>query len=133
MAFDSPCTRRSRPFGSVATLLAALGLYGVMAWSVARRTRELGIRTALGAQQGRILGMVLREVALLAGIGIAIGLPVALSLYRLVSTQLFGLTPTDPLTMGASVAVLFLVALLAGYLPARRASRVDPLVALRYE
>jgi len=120
-------------FGSVATLLAALGLYGVMAWSVARRTRELGLRTALGAQQGRILTMVLREVALLAGIGIAIGLPVALSLARLVSTQLFGLTPTDPLTMGASMAVLFLVALLAGYLPARRASRVDPLVALRYE
>ena len=67
-------------FGSVATLLAALGLYGVMAWSVARRTRELGIRTALGAEQGRILSMVLKEVAILAGIGIAIGLPVALSL-----------------------------------------------------
>lgn len=120
-------------FGGVATVLAALGLYGVMAWSVARRTRELGIRTALGADQGRILTMVLKEVAVLAGIGIAIGLPVALSLTRLVRTQLFGLTPNDPLTLGAAMAVLFLVALLAGYVPAWRASRVDPLVALRYE
>ena len=102
-------------FGSVATLLAALGLYGVMAWSVARRTRELGIRTALGAGQSAILTMVLKEVAVLAGIGIAIGLPVALALSRLVQTQLYGLSPNDPFTMGASMGALLVVALLAGY------------------
>jgi ABC-type antimicrobial peptide transport system permease subunit len=93
----------------------------------------LGIRTALGAERGRILAMVLKEVAILAGAGIAIGVPIALLLTRLVRTQLFGLTPNDPLTMGAAMSALFLVAILAGYVPARRASRVDPLVALRYE
>ncbi len=120
-------------FGGLATLLASLGLYGVMAWSVARRTRELGIRSALGAGRGRILNMVLKEVAILAALGIAIGLGAALGLTRLVRAQLFGLTPNDPLTLAAAMAVLFVIALLAGALPASRASRVDPLVALRYE
>jgi predicted permease len=120
-------------FGLLATLLAAVGLYGVMAWSVARRTREIGIRMALGAERARLIRMVLREVAQLTVIGIAIGVPAALGLSRLVRSQLYGITPSDPLTYAGAVALIALVASLAGFLPARRASRVDPLVALRYE
>ena len=120
-------------FALLATLLAAVGLYGVMAWSVARRTREIGIRMALGAERRAVIGMVLREVALLAGVGVAIGVPVALALSRLVRTQLYGLAPHDPLTFAAAAALISAVALAAGFLPAHRASRVDPLTALRYE
>jgi predicted permease len=120
-------------FGLFALLLAALGLYGVMAYAVVRRTREIGIRMALGAQVGNVLWLVLRETLLLIFIGIAIGLPVALAASRLTEGLLFGLTANDPLTLALAVLVLIAIAALAGYLPARRAARVDPLVALRYE
>jgi predicted permease len=120
-------------FGALALLLACVGLYGVMAQSVARRTNEIGIRMALGAQRGNIQWMVLKETFLLVFVGLAVGIPMALGAATLVSKQLFGLKPTDPVTLIAAAVVLTVVAVLAGYLPARRASRVDPLVALRYE
>jgi predicted permease len=123
----------SLAFGVLATLLAAVGLYGVMSFAVARRTREIGIRMALGAERRRVLGLVLHDVALLAGIGIAIGLPASVALSRLLASQLFGISPWDPLTLALAAAVLALVTLAAGWAPARRATRLDPMVALRYE
>lgn len=120
-------------FGALALMLACVGLYGVMGHAVARQTNEIGIRMALGAQSHSILWMVLRETLILVLTGIAIGVPVALAAGRLVSTQLYGLNAGDPLTLAAAVTLLIAVAALAGYLPARRASRVDPMVALRYE
>jgi ABC-type antimicrobial peptide transport system permease subunit len=120
-------------FGLLALVLACVGLYGVMANTVMRRTNEIGIRMALGAERPRILWMVLRETLVLVFIGIVIGIPAAIVAARLVSTQLYGLTAADPLTLSAAAVVLIAVAALAGYLPARRASRVDPIVALRYE
>jgi len=117
----------------LALILACIGLYGVMAHGVARRTNEIGIRMALGAKGGNIAWMVLRETLLLVITGLALGIPAALLLARLIATQLFGMSPTDPLTLIAAAIVLTVVALLAGYIPARRASHVDPLTALRYE
>jgi predicted permease len=120
-------------FGFFALLLAALGLYGVMACGVARRTREIGIRMALGAQASNVLWLVLRETLLLVCAGVAVGLPVALAVTRLTEGLLFGLTPNDPLTLALAVAVMVVMAALAGYLPARRAVNVDPINALRHE
>ena len=120
-------------FGALATLLAAIGLYGVMSYAVARRTREIGIRMALGAERSRVLWLVLREVATLGAWGIAIGLTAAIIVTRRIQAQLYGLTPTDALTLAAAAAVLGCVALLAGYLPARRATAIDPMMALRTE
>ncbi len=120
-------------FGGLATLLAAIGLYGVMAYSVTRRTREIGLRMALGAERGHVIWLVMREVTLLAGVGIAVALPIAYGLGRAVNSQLYGVAPTDLLVMAGGTVVLSLVAGLAGFMPAWRASRVDPLIALRYE
>jgi ABC-type antimicrobial peptide transport system permease subunit len=120
-------------FGLLALLLACVGLYGIMTHAVVRRTNEIGIRMALGAAPGDILWMVLRETLALVLIGIAIGVPVAVAGARLISSQLFGLKAADPLTLLIATALLTGVAALAGYLPARRASLVDPMVALRCE
>jgi predicted permease len=120
-------------FGGLATLLAAIGLYGLLSYTVAARTRELGIRFALGAQRSGVLLMVLKEVAVLALIGIGIGLPAGIFFGRLVESELYGLSARDPMAIGFATFVLLLTAALAGYLPAARASRVDPMVALRYE
>jgi len=120
-------------FGALALILASIGLYGVMAQGVARRTSEIGIRMALGARGGNITWMILRETLYLVLAGLILGIPAALLGARLISTQLFGLSPTDPLTLAGAAILLSVVAMLAGYLPARRASRVNPLSALRYE
>jgi predicted permease len=120
-------------FGALALVLACIGLYGVMAHGVARRTNEIGIRMALGARSGNIAWMILRETLTLVVLGLVIGIPTALFAARFISAQLFGLQPADPAALLGAGVVLTLVALLAGYVPARRASRVNPLNALRYE
>jgi ABC-type antimicrobial peptide transport system permease subunit len=120
-------------FGALALALAAIGLYGVMAHSVTRRVREIGIRMALGARGGEVLWLVLREVTLMVATGALIGLPVAFGLTRRVKAYLYGLTPQDPLSIAGSVVVLLAITALAGFIPARRATRIDPMIALRYE
>ena len=120
-------------FGLLGLLLSCVGLYGIMAHAVVRRTNEIGIRMALGAERRDIVWMVLKESLMLVGVGLAVGLPASWAAGRLVSSQLFGLTPGDPLTLLVAVVLLSLVGALSGYLPARKASRVDPLIALRYE
>jgi predicted permease len=123
----------STVFGFVATVLAIIGLYGVMSYSVAQRTREIGIRMALGAEQRKVIGMVMREVFTLIAIGVCVGVPAALALTRVVKSQLYGLEAHDPWTLGLATGLLAVVACAAGYVPALRASRVDPMRALRYE
>jgi predicted permease len=120
-------------FGGLALLLAAVGLYGVMAHAVARRVREIGIRMALGARAGEVRWLILRETAVMVGIGAVIGIPVALALTRLLTSFLYGLTPQDPFSIVVSTAILLAITALAGYIPARRATKVDPMIALRYE
>ncbi len=120
-------------FGALALLLATIGLYGVMSYNVARRRNEIGIRMALGAEQQRVLTMVLREVAILIGAGLTIGLIAALATTRFIASFLYGIKSTDPLTLSIAAGVLAIVAAIAGYLPARQASRLDPMVALREE
>ena len=120
-------------FGALALLLAAIGLYGVMSYSVARRTGEIGVRMALGASRVAVTTMILREIVVLVLIGSCIGAVGALGLGRFVETLMFGLAPRDPVTLAAAIVILLAVALVSGFLPARRAARIDPIVALRSE
>jgi len=120
-------------FGLLGLLLSCVGLYGIMAHAVVRRTNEIGIRMALGAERRDIIWMVLKESLLLVGIGLVVGIPAAWGAAHLIASQLFGVNPTDPVTLLTAVVSLTLVAASAGYLPARKASRVNPLIALRYE
>jgi predicted permease len=133
LSTDRMIASLSAVFGFLATLLAVIGLYGVMAYTVAQRTREVGIRIALGAARGNVIWLVMREVLLLVAIGVVAGITASLALTRVVQSQLFGLTPHDPLTLGLATAALAIVACAAGYVPALRASRLDPMAALRYE
>jgi predicted permease len=123
----------SSAFGALALLLASVGLYGLMAYAVNRRTNEIGIRMALGARPREIARMVLRETLLLVTLGLAIGIPEAMLASRLIASELYGLKPYDAITILLATLVTAGIAALAGYLPARRASRVDPMIALRYE
>jgi predicted permease len=125
--------RLSTFFGLLAVFLSAIGIYGLMSYAVSRRTNEIGIRMAVGAERMHVRWLVMREVFLLVVVGVAIGASAALPSSRLVSSMLFGLSAEDPLSLLAAIAVVLAIAALAGYLPARRASRVDPMIALRYE
>jgi len=120
-------------FGGLALLLAAIGLFGLMSYNVARRTNEIGIRMALGAQRQDVLRLVMRESMMLVAIGVAAGLGIAIAASRLVTALLYGISPIDGITMLLAVGIMVLISAIAGYIPARRASRVDPLLALRYE
>ena len=120
-------------FGTLATLLAVVGLYGVMSYTVSRRTREIGVRVAFGASARHIRWLVIREVLVSAATGVALGLPAAWWLARYVSTQLYGVEPTDLITFVGATALLTAVAALAGLIPSGRAARLDPTVALRSE
>jgi len=123
----------SAGFGFLATALAAIGLYGVMAFAVARRTKELGVRLALGAQRSSVIWLVMREVLLLLVIGLAIGVPSALGLGPFVASQLYGIQGSDPWIAGTTIMLLAMVSAAAGLIPAHRASRIDPIRALRFE
>jgi predicted permease len=125
--------RLSSIFAGLALLLAAIGLYGILSYSVAGRTREIGVRMALGAQRGSVLKMILQEAGILVLVGVVIGIPSAILASRLFSAMLFGLKGTDPVSMLLVIAVLLAITLLASYIPARRATKVDPMIALRYE
>jgi len=120
-------------FAVLALLIACVGLYGTMSYSVARQVGEIGVRMALGAQPREVVWMVLRRVLLLAAVGLAISVPVALGAFQLVRSLLFETEPNDPATLALAGVVMVGAAILAGYAPARRASRIDPLVALRHE
>ncbi|HKW57379.1 MAG TPA: ABC transporter permease [Candidatus Acidoferrum sp.] len=133
IASQSLIAKLSTFFAMLAAFLACIGIYGVTSYAVARRTSEFGIRMALGAEGAKVLRTVLREVAVLVAIGIAIGAPAALAADRWAASLLYGLNPTDPATIVAATGLLLVVAVFAGFLPARRAAKVDPIVALRYE
>jgi ABC-type antimicrobial peptide transport system permease subunit len=120
-------------FGLLAVFLSSIGIYGLMSYLVSRRTSEIGVRMALGADPARVRRLVMREILVLAAIGVAIGIPVTLEGGKLVASMLYDLKSTDPLSLAAATGLLIAVTLLAGYLPARRASRVDPAIALRCE
>jgi ABC-type antimicrobial peptide transport system permease subunit len=120
-------------FAILGAILATIGVYGVMAYSVARRRNEIGVRLALGAAPTTILRMVLREATSVVGVGVAIGGAVALASSRLAASHLYGLEPWDPLTLSTAIVTLFAVALLAAFLPAQQASRTNPTAALRHD
>jgi len=120
-------------FAAVALVMAAVGLYGVISYSVAQRTQEIGVRMALGAGRGSVIGLVLRQGTMLAGIGIVLGAAASAGLSRLLASQLFDVSPFDPATFVEMVVVLLLTAFAASFVPAWAASRIDPLRALRYE
>jgi predicted permease len=127
--FAQACTL----FGGLAMLVAAIGLFGLMSYTVSRRTNEIGIRMALGAQRGDVMRQVLRESMILVAVGVAIGVAAAFGTGHFLSTMLFGLAPTDVLTIAVATLVMATVSAIAGFLPARRAARVDPMIALRYD
>jgi macrolide transport system ATP-binding/permease protein len=120
-------------FAILALTIACVGLYGTMSYIVARRTGEIGVRMALGAERSAVLWMVLREVFVLFAVGLAIGVPAALGISRFAESLLFGIRSNDPLALALAVAILLSATLLAGYVPARNASRIDPMTALSYE
>jgi ABC-type antimicrobial peptide transport system permease subunit len=120
-------------FGGIALLLAGIGVFGLINYSVAQRRRELGVRAALGASRRELYGLVLREALLLAGIGVAAGLAAAFPAARLIRSQLYGVAPSDPITYAAIVTLLASVSIVAALVPASRAARVDPMIALRSE
>jgi predicted permease len=130
---DRMITKLTGFFGALAILLACIGIYGIMAYAVAGRTSEIGIRMALGADRGDVLWLVLRESLWMVGLGVGIGLPAVFAAGKLVNSLLFGLTAADPWTIVLATALMFVVAAVSGYIPARRATKVDPMVALRYE
>jgi macrolide transport system ATP-binding/permease protein len=129
IVFAELCTA----FAILALVIACVGLYGTVSYNVARRTGEIGIRMALGARRANVVKMILRQVFVLAAVGLAIGLPIALGASKLVASFLYGMKPNDPLAISGAVVILLAAAILAGYAPARRASRIDPMVALRHE
>src|SRR5664279_3489964 len=133
LSVDRLAATLATAFGVLATFLAAIGLYGVMAFLVARRTREIGLRMALGAETGSVIWLVVREVLLLAGIGVLVGLPVSLAVTRLLASLLYGVNPNDPVSIVLATLGIAAIAAVSGYIPARRATRVDPVTALRYE
>jgi ABC-type antimicrobial peptide transport system permease subunit len=133
LAAQRLATRLLGFFATAALFLAALGLYGVISYSVVQRTQEIGVRMALGARRGAVLALVVGQGLRLAGIGVALGLVLAVIGSRAVESQLFGVAALDPVTFVSMAAVLLGAAFLASYLPARRATKVDPLTALRYE
>jgi len=120
-------------FALAALILASIGLYGLISYSVSQRSQEIGIRLALGAQPGLVIWLVMKEVLVLLAIGLAIGVPAAFGLGKYVSTQLYGIDSRDPGVATATVILLALVSAAAGLIPARRASRIDPILALRHE
>jgi ABC-type antimicrobial peptide transport system permease subunit len=126
-------TTVSSAFGALSLLLACLGLYGVISYAVVRRTSEIGVRMALGATRSDVLRTILAESMMLVAVGIAIGVPAMLAVSRLVAARLFGVGPADPVTITGAIVVLAAAAAVAAFLPARRAARVDPMVALRCE
>jgi ABC-type antimicrobial peptide transport system permease subunit len=131
MSHDQLVSTLTTLFAALALLLAAIGLYGVMSYNVVRRTNEIGIRIALGAQHPAVQWMILRESLLLLAIGVALGLPLALLATKYIKDQLFGLSALDPITFGVALVVVSGMTLIAAWLPARRATKVDPMVALR--
>src|ERR1019366_6423881 len=130
---DKLTARLSTFFGMVALALACLGLYGVLSYNVTRRAGEMGVRMALGAQRFGILRLVIRDALVVTGIGVRVGLGAAWAATRVLGSMLYGLSPRDPVTMIGAAIVLIAVATLAAFIPAWRASRVDPMTALRYE
>lgn len=133
LAVERLAASLSTAFGVLATMLAAIGLYGVMAFLVTRRTREIGIRMALGAMTGNVVWLVMREVLFLAGLGVAIGLPAAFAVTRLVGSQLYGIESYDPVTIVGATLGLLAIAAVSGYIPTRRATHIDPIKALHYD
>jgi ABC-type antimicrobial peptide transport system permease subunit len=123
----------SAVFGLLATILAAIGLYGVMAYAVTRRTREIGIRMALGADRTNVVWLIMREVLILMAIGVAVGLPASFLLTKLVQSQLYGVEAHDPWTIALAVVLIAVIAAIAGFAPGRRATRIHPMDALRCE